>query len=104
MAAAVVVEREGKILFVRRANEPKRGIWTLPSGFVDSGEDPDQAAERECLEETGLKVTKTDLIDVISEREHLHCADFVLYYRAEIVAGEFHPSDDAEAVNFFPLD
>jgi len=57
VAVAVLIERDGKVLLVRRANTPQKGMWTLPAGFVDAGEDPAQAAERECLEETGLKRT-----------------------------------------------
>ena len=56
VAAAVLVEQDGRVLLVRRVNEPYRGLWTLPAGFIDAGEDPAQAAERECLEETGLTV------------------------------------------------
>ena len=62
---AVLVEDDGQVLLVRRANEPQRGLWTLPAGFVDAGEDPVLAAERECLEETGLRVKITGLLDVI---------------------------------------
>jgi 8-oxo-dGTP diphosphatase len=62
VAAGVLVEQDGCLLFVRRRNEPGRGLWSLPSGFVDAGEDPRRAAERECLEETGLEVRVTDLV------------------------------------------
>src|SRR5512144_614526 len=70
VAAAVLVEQDGSVLLVRRANEPRRGLWTLPAGFVDAGEDPAQAAARECLEETGLQAQVTDLLTVLSGQEH----------------------------------
>jgi ADP-ribose pyrophosphatase YjhB (NUDIX family) len=104
VAAAVLVEREGKILLVRRVNQPYRGDWSLPAGFIDAGEDPAKAAERECLEETGLRVRVTVLLDVIAGREGPRGADFVLYYRAELHSGELHPADDADAAGFFPPD
>ena len=56
VAAGVVLMQGGRVLLVRRVNEPHRGHWTLPAGFVDAGEDPRLAAQRECLEETGLSV------------------------------------------------
>ena len=59
VAAAVLIEQDGCILLVRRASEPFRGLWTLPAGFVNGGEDPAEAAARECLEETGLSVNVT---------------------------------------------
>jgi ADP-ribose pyrophosphatase YjhB (NUDIX family) len=101
VAAAVLVEREGRILLVRRVNEPYRGDWSLPAGFVDAGEDPARAAERECLEETNLQVQVTGLLEIIAGREHARGADFVIYYRAEILSGDLRPGDDAEAAGFF---
>jgi len=104
VAAAVLVEREGKVLLVRRINQPYRGSWSLPAGFVDAGEDPARAAERECLEESGLSVRVTGLLEVIAGREHPRGADFVIFYRAEVVSGEVRPADDADDAGFFPLD
>jgi len=104
VAAAAVVERDGQLLLVRRVNQPYRGAWSVPAGFVDAGEDPARAAERECLEESGLVVRVTGLLDVVAGREHPRGADFVVYYRAEIVSGELSPGDDADAAAFFPRD
>ena len=56
VAAGVLVEQEGRILLVQRGNDPERGVWSFPAGFVNAYEDPARAAERECLEETGLVV------------------------------------------------
>ncbi len=104
VAAAVLVLRGGRVLLVRRVNPPYKGEWSLPAGFIDAGEDPGQAAERECLEETGLRVRAVKLLDVLSGREHPRGADFVLYYLGEVISGELQPGDDADAVDFFPLD
>jgi 8-oxo-dGTP diphosphatase len=101
VAAAVLVEEDGRVLLVRRANDPYRGLWTLPAGFVNKGEDPAEAAARECLEETGLSVKVTRVLDVIAGREHKRGADFIIVYLAEVVSGELMPSDDADAVEWF---
>jgi ADP-ribose pyrophosphatase YjhB (NUDIX family) len=103
VAAAVLVEQEGRILLVRRANEPFRGLWTLPAGFVDAGEDPARAAERECLEETSLSVRVERVLDVIAGREHERGADFVILYQAEVLGGTLAPNDDADAADWFAL-
>lgn len=104
VAAAVLVEQDGRVLLVRRVNEPYRGQWTLPAGFVDAGEDPARAAERECLEETGLSVHATRVLDVIAGREHERGADFVVAYQGKVISGALIPGDDADAVDWFARD
>jgi len=101
VAAAVIVEQDGRLLLVRRTMKPHIGAWTLPAGFVDAGEDPARAAEREALEETGFQVRVTRLLDVISGREHPSGADIVLVYLAEITGGLLQPGDDADQAEFF---
>lgn len=102
VAAGVIVEQDGGVLLVRRVNEPGRGQWSFPAGFVDAYEDPARAAERECLEETGLAVTVTGLLEVISGREHERGADIILVYAAQITGGSLLPGDDADDARFFP--
>jgi ADP-ribose pyrophosphatase YjhB (NUDIX family) len=53
---AVVHDDAGRLLLVRRGRDPHRGRWSLPGGRVEAGESPEQAVEREVLEETGLVV------------------------------------------------
>jgi ADP-ribose pyrophosphatase YjhB (NUDIX family) len=101
VAAAVLIEQNGRVLLVRRANDPFRGLWTLPAGFVDAHEDPAEAASRECFEETGLSVRVTRVLDVVAGREHERGADFVIVYQAEVVSGDLLPSDDADAADWF---
>ena len=104
VAAAVLVTQDERVLLVRRVNEPFRGLWTLPAGFVNGGEDPADAAERECLEETGLSVRVKRVHDIVSGREHPRGADFVIVYEAEILGGDLTANDDADAVEWFERD
>lgn len=101
VAAAVLVENEGRVLLVRRVNEPFRGLWTLPAGFVDAEEDPASAAARECLEETGLTVRVTRVLEVIAGREHERGADFVIVYAAQVESGILIAGDDADDARWF---
>ena len=101
VAVAALIMKGSRVLLVRRANNPARGLWTLPAGFVDAGEDPIAAVERECLEETGLTIKSTGLINVLSGQEHPRGAHLIIFYRAEIVAGDLTPSDDVDRVSFF---
>lgn len=102
VAAGVILEQGESVLLVRRVNEPGRGLWSFPAGFVDAGEDPARAAERECLEETGLRVQVTGEPRVIGGREHPRGADLVLAYPARLVGGALLPGDDADQAAFFP--
>ena len=101
VAAAVLIEQNGRVLLVQRNNEPHRGLWTLPAGFIDAGEDPARAAERECFEETGLLVRVVRVLDVIAGREHERGADFVIAYQGEVISGSLSHGDDADAVQWF---
>lgn len=101
VAAAILLERDGCVLLVRRVNEPFRGLWTLPAGFINAGEEPAEAAARECFEETGLSVRVTRVLDIVPGREHERGADFVIVYAAEVLGGELRPADDADAAEWF---
>lgn len=102
VAVAVLVERASSVLLVQRTLDPGQGLWTVPAGFMDAWEDPARAAERECLEETGLEVRVTGLLDIYAGREHPRGADLVIGYRAEITGGALRAGDDAGAAAFFP--
>lgn len=105
VAAAVLVEdEEGRVLLTRRVMAPHQGEWTLPAGFVNAYEDPARAAERECLEETGLQVQVTGILDIISGREHERGADFVIIYHARVLGGNLAAGDDADRAAFFSRD
>lgn len=101
VAAAVLLEEDSRVLLVRRVNEPFRGKWTLPAGFVDAGEDPARAAERECLEETGLTIHATRVLDIIAGREHPRGADFIIVYEGHILDGKLRAADDADQAGWF---
>ncbi len=101
VAAAILLQDKGRVLLVRRINEPFRGAWSLPAGFVDAREDPARAAERECLEETGLTVRATGVLDIVAGREHPRGADFVIVYSGEVISGELSPGDDADLAKWF---
>ncbi len=58
-AVGLVIENaEGEILFEKRAREPRKGFLVLPGGFTDPDETSEEAAYRECMEETGTAPEK----------------------------------------------
>lgn len=56
IASTVVIEHQGGVVLLLRNIEPDRGIWHLPIGHAEFGEDPADAALREGQEETGLEL------------------------------------------------
>jgi len=104
VAVALVIEREGRLLLIKRNQNPEKGKWSAPAGFVDAGEDPARAAEREALEETGLQVRVVELMELLPKSDPVEVADILLVYRAEIVGGVLNAGDDADLASFFGPD
>ncbi|MCA9908545.1 MAG: NUDIX domain-containing protein [Anaerolineae bacterium] len=101
VAVVVFVTNDEHVLLVQRANDPARGTWALPAGFVDPDEDPRAAARREILEETGLTVEIKQLIDVLHRPDANGLADIVIAFRAEVIGGQLNAGDDAADAGWF---
>jgi 8-oxo-dGTP diphosphatase len=105
-ADCVVVNDRNEILLVQRGNEPFKGCWALPGGFMEMDETLEHTAVRELEEETSLKVDEQDirLIGVYSTpdrdpRGRTITAAFALHVeKANAAAG-----DDAAEVRWWPL-
>jgi len=63
----VVLNPRGEVLLIQRKNEPFKGHYALPGGFVDIGETVEDACRRELLEETGVKAGRLRLVGVYSD-------------------------------------
>ena len=63
----VIHDEEGRVLLVRRKNEPFKGAYALPGGFVDIGETVEAGCRREVLEEAGIDVGDLRLVGVYSD-------------------------------------
>lgn len=106
VGVGVVAVQDGRLLLVRRGVEPGKGLWALPAGYVDAGEDPREAAAREAYEETGLRVEVGRVLDVYPSAVtggH-RGASFFLAFEAQVVGGELAAADDALDAGFFAVD
>jgi 8-oxo-dGTP diphosphatase len=65
VAAGILIQQHDHVALVRRAHGPYSGHWSIPGGFIDPGEDPRLAAEREVAEETNLVVEAGRPADVV---------------------------------------
>ncbi len=104
MGVGCVVVRDGALLMVRRGKEPAKGLWSLPGGRLEHGESLAEAAAREVLEETGLKVKVSDLLGVYEVLGDTHYV--VLDYIGEAVGGAAGPTagEDAAVARWVPLE
>ena len=99
-----VVIKNSKILLIRRKNEPFKGKWSLPGGFVEYGETVENAVVRELSEETNLSVGIKELLGVYSSpdrdpRGHTVTVAFLM----DVVSGDAKGGDDADEAKFFEL-
>ncbi|WP_152555669.1 NUDIX hydrolase [Methylomarinum vadi] len=65
---AVVLNRRGQILLIKRDKAPAHGLWSIPGGKQEAGETLVEACRREVLEETGLKVKIHNILAVVERR------------------------------------
>ncbi len=101
VVATAIVQRQGKVLMLRRANQTGYGLWSMPGGYVDRGEVVEEGAVREVEEETGLVVRVDGLVGLFSESEN---PVMVVAFAAHEVGGSLKPGAEALEVGFFPLD
>lgn len=95
----IVFDRRGRLLLVRRANEPGRGLWSVPGGRVEPGEDDHAAVVREMAEETGLRVRPWRLVGVV-RRGPYRIADYLCTLDDEAEEGRLLAGDDADDARF----
>jgi 8-oxo-dGTP diphosphatase len=104
---AVVRDHDGRLLLVQRANEPGRGLWSIPGGRVEPGESARDAVVREVAEETHLRVVVDGLVGVV-ERPAPSGAVYVIEdYVARLAPGvdpaSLRAGDDALAAAWVPV-
>lgn len=102
-AAAALIEREGKVALVRRGVEPGRGRWSLPSGYIELDESPEEAAVRETREELGLHVEIDGLLNTFTFTNP-QSQGVLLIYAAHTVEGALVAGDDATDAAWFGPD
>ncbi len=101
--AAVV--RDNKLLLVKEISD---GKWAMPGGWMDVGDMPAEAAEREAKEESGFIVKAKKLIGAFDANRSGRPLEFFhavkLIYLCDLLGGKASPSDETSDVQFFALD
>jgi ADP-ribose pyrophosphatase YjhB (NUDIX family) len=98
IVAGCIPEWRGRVLLCRRAIEPRRGLWTLPAGFMENGESAVAAAAREAWEEANAVVENPTLYGLYSL---LHVSQVYLMFRGQLRDGAASPGAESLEVNLF---
>lgn len=102
VAVAVVLGDERGVLFGRRNIDPARGQWSFPAGYVNRGEQLEEAAVREVQEELQVGVRLTRLVGVYSARGD---PVVLVVYAGVVEQGEARADGrEVSEVRWFPLD
>jgi 8-oxo-dGTP diphosphatase len=107
VAVGTIVVREGRVLLARRGKEPGYGLWSLPGGAVDLGEELKIAAARETREECGIEIEVTDVLEVVERvirdpdgRVQFHYV--IVDYLARWASGELTASPEVLEARWVP--
>ena len=107
-ADCIVLTRENtpKVLLIERGDEPFKGCWAFPGGFLNMDETTEQCAIRELKEETGLEVDKVKEIGTYSkvDRDPRGRTITVAYLAMVDAPLEVMGQDDAAKAQWFPID
>jgi len=92
---------EERVLLCKRAIDPRRGLWTLPAGFLENGETLATGAARETAEEAGARVEVGELYTVISLP---HINQVYVMFRARLLDLDFRAGTESLEVSLFEED
>ena len=96
-----VVRHAGKILLCRRAIEPRKGYWTIPAGYLELHETPEDGARREAREEANAKLELNSLLAVYTVER---LSQVQLIYRASLQSPDFSAGEESLEVELFDWD
>ena len=93
----VVVDR-GRVLLIRRGNEPLKGAWSIPGGLLELGEELAEGVRRELKEETGLNVKPLEVLTVFDrvfrEGPRVRYHYVIVDYACRLKGGRLRPASD----------
>jgi ADP-ribose pyrophosphatase YjhB (NUDIX family) len=87
-----------QVLLCRRAIEPRRGLWTLPAGFMELGESTADGALRETIEEAGADVEIGNLFTLLNV---VRVGQVHLFYLARLRSPVFEPGPETIEARLF---
>ena len=101
MVVGALCIRHGKILMAKRNINPRKGLWTLPAGFMENAETLEEGALRETFEET---CSKAEAIMPYTMFSLPHINQIHMFYLANLLDDDFGPTIESSEVELFAPD
>ena len=100
IGVGALLKKDGKVLLVRRAQEPGKGYWTNPGGYIEQLEQIQSTIEREVLEEAGIVSKAVGVLALRDQPRDIH--NLYVAFEMEYVSGLPTPDNyEVDAAGFF---
>jgi NADH pyrophosphatase NudC (nudix superfamily) len=103
IGVGALIVKEGKVLLVRRAQDPGKGNWTNPGGYIEQLEPIEETIVREVFEESGVRTKVKKIVALRDQPRAIH--NIYIAFEMEYVDGEPQPDGvEVDEAGFFTLE
>lgn len=100
----IIENNKGQIMLVKRKDDPKKGYWDLPGGFINPNESFAKSVKREIKEELNVEITLGKIIGVYADTylfQDINIPTLGIVILAKLKSFNLKPSDDITSYKFF---
>jgi ADP-ribose pyrophosphatase YjhB (NUDIX family) len=102
-AISILIIDDDSVVLGKRAENPGKGGWAIPSGYIEFDQDFLSAGVMEAKEETGLKVEIVSIVNVVSSFYSPGYHFLSLYLKASVIGGQLRAGDDLQEAGWFNI-
>jgi len=103
LSVDAIIEKNNKIVLIKRGKEPFKGWIALPGGMLENNETVEDSVVREALEETSLEIEPVEILGVYSDPKRHPMGYITVAFITKIKKGNLKPGSDAKEANWFDL-